>query len=76
MPKEWIWHEVISEARLKSRGFFSRNVRVNFLITVGDAFLSLKNYQRAMDAYALAWQMDPDNQMVRSRMQFLNSIFR
>jgi hypothetical protein len=76
LPKEWIWHEVVSEARLKSRGFFSRNVRVNFLITVGDAFLSLKNYQRAMDAYALAWQMDPDNQMVRSRMQFLNSIFR
>jgi hypothetical protein len=76
LPKEWVWHEVISEAQLKSRGFFSKNVRVNFLITVGDAFLSLKNYQRAMDAYALAWQMDPDNQMVRSRMQFLNSIFR
>jgi len=76
IPKEQIWHEVISEAQLKSQGFFAKNVRVNFLITIGDAFLSLRDYQRAMDIYARAWQMAPDNQMVRSRLQFLNSIFR
>ena len=76
LPKEWIWHEVISEAQLKSRGFFSRQVQANFLITIGDAYLSTKNYEYAKAAYLRAWQTDPDNQMVRSRLQFLNSIFR
>jgi hypothetical protein len=76
LPKEWIWHEVISEAQLKSRGFFSRQVQANFLITMGDAYLSTKNYEYAKASYLRAWQTDPDNQMVRSRMQFLNSIFR
>jgi hypothetical protein len=76
LPKEWIWNEVISEARLKSRGFFSRQVQANFLITMGDAYLSTKNYEYAKASYLQAWQTDPDNQMVRSRMQFLNSIFR
>jgi hypothetical protein len=76
MQKEWVWHEVISEAQIKSRGFFSDNVRVTFLITMGDAFLSLKDYQRAMDAYARAWKIAPDNRMVGSRLQFLYSILR
>jgi hypothetical protein len=76
ISKEWAWHEVISEAQIKSRGYFSKNVRVNFLITMGDAFLSLKDYQRALDVYSRAWQIAPDNQMVRSRLQFVNSILR
>jgi predicted negative regulator of RcsB-dependent stress response len=43
---------------------------------MGDAYLSTKNYEYAKASYLKAWQTDPDNQMVRSRMQFLNSIFR
>jgi hypothetical protein len=76
LPKEWIWHEVISEARLKSRGFFSKQIQANFLITTGDAYLSTKNYEYAKAAYIRAWGIDPDNSMVRARLQFLNSIFR
>lgn len=76
LPKEYTWREVISEAQLKSGGFFSKDVRINFLITIGDAFLSLKEYQQAWDVYAQAWQLAPDNRMVGSRLQFLNSIFQ
>jgi hypothetical protein len=74
LPKEWIWHEVVSEAWLKSRGFFSRQIQANFLITIGDAYLSVKNYEYAKASYLRAWQTDPDNRMVRDRLQFINSI--
>ncbi len=76
LPKEYAWREVITEAELKSKGFFGKNVRVNFLITMGDAFLSLRDYQSAMNTYAHAWQIAPGNPMARERLQFLQSIFR
>lgn len=76
LPKERIWHEVIAEARAKSRGFFSKQVRANFRVTIGDAYLSLGKYQIAFDEYKGAWLLDPSNPQVRERLRFLQRMVR
>lgn len=71
LPKERIWHEVIAEAGAKSRGFFSRQVRANFRVTIGDAYLSLGMYRNAFDEYREAWVLGPQDPQVQERLRFL-----
>ncbi len=74
VPRELVWKEVVSEARSKSRGFFSKSVRAQFFVTTGDAYLVLGDYRAAMDAFRQAWRLAPENPTVRKRIQFLDSI--
>lgn len=71
MPKEWLWHEVIKEAALKSGGFWSANIQSNFSLTMGDAFFAGKNYREAKDAYLKALKSNPENSFAREKLAIL-----
>jgi hypothetical protein len=70
IPKEWLWNEVVTEAAIKSK---NSPHRINFLITIGDAFFSKKGYEEAKGAYLKALEIDPNNSIVNDRLQFLKT---
>jgi len=73
MPKEWLWSTVVSEARLKSGGFWSKGVLSNFYATAGDAFFARKYYREANLEYMKALSVDPENSAARKRLELLRS---
>jgi hypothetical protein len=70
LPKEWLWNEVAVEAALKAKDY-PRNI--NYLITMGDAFLAKRSYLQAVEAYRRAQKINPASNEVITRLQFLRS---
>ena len=70
IPKEWLWNEVVTEAAIKSK---DSPRRINFLITIGDAFLAKKDYKDAKGAYLKAIKIDPNSKVVSDRLEFLRA---
>jgi hypothetical protein len=70
LPKEWVWNEVITEAVIKSKD--SPN-RINFFITIGDAFFAKKDYKDAKATYLKALRADPNSAIVNERLKFLKA---
>jgi hypothetical protein len=70
MPKEWLWNEVAVEATLKAQDY---GWNVNYSITIGDAFLAKQNYQEAKRAFSKAQMIDPENEKVKKRLEFLRA---
>ena len=70
MPKEWLWNEVAVEAALKAQDY---GWNVNYSITIGDAFLAKQNYQEAKRAFSKAQMIDPENEKVKQRLEFLRA---
>lgn len=73
IPKEWLWNEVITEAALKAMHSLSRNIRINYYVTIGDAFFAKKNYDEAKTAYSNALKLGPENIAVRKRFDIFNN---
>ena len=71
MPKEWLWNEVITETIIKSKGFLRKNI--NFYITMGDAYLAKKSYAEAKALYVKVIEKNPENNIVREKLDFLNA---
>jgi hypothetical protein len=72
MAKEWIWNEVLSEALLKSRGFWNNVVQSNFHTTIGDALLARRNYREARVEYLKALQLNSTNNTARKKLSILS----
>lgn len=70
MPKEWLWNEVVMEATIKAN-YFRRNS--NFYITMGDAFFAKKTYQDAKAAYLKAWEINPDSNVIKKRLDLIKA---
>ena len=70
IPKEWLWNEVAVEAALKAQDY---GWNVNYSITMGDAFLATRNYREAKKAFSKAQMIDPQNEKVKQRLEFLRS---
>jgi hypothetical protein len=70
MPKEWLWNEVVTEAAIKSK---DSPHRVNFLITIGDAFFAKKSYEEAKGTYLKAKKIEPDNRTLKERIEYLKA---
>jgi hypothetical protein len=70
IPKEWLWNEVAVEAALKAQDY---GWNVNYSITIGDAFLAKQNYQEAKRAFSKAQMIDPENEKVKQRLDFLRA---
>ena len=70
IPKEWLWNEVAIEAALKAQDY---GWNVNYWITIGDAFLAKQNYQEAKRAFSKAQMIDPENEKVKQRLDFLRA---
>jgi hypothetical protein len=72
MAKEWIWNEALSEALLKSGGFWNNVVQSNFHTTIGDALLARKNYSEARVEYLKALQLNSTNNTARKKLSILS----
>jgi hypothetical protein len=70
MPKEWLWSEVITEARIKMRNIPWNS---NFHVTIGDAFYQKGSYMNAKSYYEKALSLDPRNTTAQEQLQLLNS---
>jgi hypothetical protein len=69
MPKEWAWTEVISEAESDIR---KGNKKLAYYITMGDAFLAMKNYRDARMVYLKAKEAEPGNAIVKKKLEMIN----
>jgi len=69
MPNEWALNEVIKEASLKSNNTLKN---INFSITIGDAFAAKKDYASAKIAYLKAKQIEPDNPLVKQKLESID----
>jgi hypothetical protein len=72
MPKEWIWNEVLLEAVLKSKGFWSNTIQSNFYITIGDALFARKYYREAKAEYLKAMHLNNKNDAARNKLAILS----
>jgi tetratricopeptide (TPR) repeat protein len=70
LPKEWLWNEVAVEAALKAQDYKGN---ANYRITEGDAFLAKQSYWDARTAYLQALQINPDNSLVKKRLEYLHA---
>jgi hypothetical protein len=70
LPKEWLWNEVAVEAALKAKDY---GWNANFYITMGDALLAKKSYQEAKYAFMKAQRINPENDVVKRRLEFLRA---
>jgi hypothetical protein len=71
MPKEWLWNEVITETIIKSKGLMRKNI--NFYVTMGDAYFAKKSYAEARALYMMVIEKNPENNIIRGKLDFLNA---
>jgi hypothetical protein len=71
MSKARVWDAVIAEAVKLFKESSNKNIRINALVSMGDAFFAKDRYKDARMAYLLAVQIDPENKITKERLHHL-----